>query len=203
MYTGIVQNVAKLVDLSSNGFLATLTLSFPENLIDGLYLGASVSVDGICLSVVSIVGSDISFNAMSETINNTTIGKIHIGDTVNIERSMKFGDEIGGHIISGHIDGVSRIVRIDTNNDNHVVTFEIKDEWSDFIVHKGFIGVNGASLTVYRKDEEPFFSVYFIPDTLKRTTFSNKKTGDFVNIEIDNQTKVIVNTVKNYMKSKS
>lgn len=199
MYTGIVRAVLTVIDLTDSEGLRSLTLAFSETLLEQLEIGASVAVDGVCLSVVSIKGRSVSFDAMKETLEKTTLGQLQVGDTVNVERSAKQGAEVGGHILSGHIEGMARISSIRVEPNNHIVSFAFPAEWSDYIFHKGFIAINGASLTVFRETKDYEFQVYFIPETLRATTFIDKKVGDSVNIEIDHQTKVIVNTVRNYM----
>lgn len=203
MYTGIVQGVSNVVALNKADGVWSITLSFTNSLIEQLTLGASVSVDGVCLTVININENDVSFDAMKETLENTTLGSLEVGKYVNIERSAKQGSEIGGHVLSGHIEGMAKIVNIDSSDNNFIVTFSFSEAWNEYIFHKGFIGINGASLTVVRKDNKNEFCVYFIPETLRATTFSEKKVGDLVNIEIDYQTKVIVDTVKNYMRQQN
>ena len=199
MYTGIVKAVLKVTELNDSEGLRSLTLDFTDPLLEQLEIGASVAIDGVCLSVVTIKGTAVSFDAMQETLAKTTLGQLRPGDTVNVERSAKQGAEVGGHILSGHIEGMARVSAIRTEPNNHIVSFAFPADWSDYIFHKGFIAINGASLTVFRESKENEFQVYFIPETLRSTTFANKKVGDRVNIEIDHQTKVIVNTVRNYL----
>lgn len=203
MYTGIVQGISKVVRLKRMGGVLNITLVFSDALINNLVLEASVSIDGVCMTVSGMDGNNISFDAMKETLENTTLGKLEVSDAVNIERSAKQGDEIGGHILSGHIEGMAEIINIDSSDNNLVMTFRFPEAWNEYIFHKGFIGINGASLTVVKHDNKKNeFCVYFIPETLRLTTFAEKKVGDFVNIEIDGQTKIIVDTVKNYMGNK-
>ena len=203
MYTGIVQGISNVARLNRTGGVLNITLAFSDALINNLVLGSSVSIDGVCMTVSGMNGNNISFDAMKETLENTTLGKLEVGDAVNIERSAKQGGEIGGHILSGHIEGMAEIINIDSIDNNFVVTFCFPEAWNEYIFHKGFIGINGASLTVVKHDNKKNeFCVYFIPETLRLTTFAEKKVGDSVNIEIDGQTKIIVDTVKNYLGNK-
>lgn len=201
MYTGIVQSIAEVVAVERQAGLNSLTLNLPLALCQDLKQGASVAVDGVCLSVVKQNGTHITFDAMLETLNKTTLGALEAGHYVNIERSARQGDEVGGHILSGHVEGRVQIIAIEHSETNHIVTFQYPSAWQDYIVHKGFIAVNGCSLTVVKEQEGGTFQVYFIPETLRATTFAAKQVGDWVNIEIDNQTKLIVNTVKRYLSS--
>lgn len=200
MYTGIVQGISKVIKLNKMGGVLNITLVFSDALVSQLAIGASVAIDGVCMTVSGMDGNHISFDAMKETLENTTLGKLEVGSSVNIERSAKQGGEIGGHILSGHIEGMAEIINIDSSDNNLVLTFRFPEAWNEYIFHKGFVGVNGASLTVVKhNNKKNEFCVYFIPETLKLTTFAEKKVGDSVNIEIDGQTKIIVDTVKSYM----
>lgn len=202
MYTGIVQAVCTVSAVKRKSGLNTLVIAFNESLLSELKTGASVAVDGVCLTVTSIDNNAVCFDAMQETLNKTTLGKLQIGDKVNIERSARQGDEIGGHSLSGHVEGVALIKHIRTFENNHVIEFDCPVEWMKYILPKGFIAVNGASLTLVETYNTGGFSIHFIPETLRATTFSLKNEGDYVNIEIDNQTKVIVTTVERYMQTR-
>ncbi|MBK8452016.1 MAG: riboflavin synthase subunit alpha [Thiofilum sp.] len=199
MYTGIVQAVAEVVAVERKEGLTSLAIQLTPQLRQDLKQGASVAVDGVCLSVVQQAEEYVAFDAMLETLNKTTLGSLEVGSTVNIERSACQGDEVGGHILSGHVEGKAQIIAIEHAEHNHIVTFQYPAEWQEYIVHKGFIAVNGCSLTVVKEQEGNTFQVYFIPETLRATTFASKHVGDWVNIEIDTQTKLIVNTVKRYL----
>lgn len=199
MYSGIVKGVLPIVGLEDADGLRSIVLSFSDALRANLEIGASVAVDGVCLTVTRMAGNEVSFDAMKETLEKTTLGLLKLGGKVNVERSARQGDEIGGHILSGHVEGMAEIVEIQSLPNNHVVSFRFPAEWSAYLFNKGFVAVNGASLTVSRPGKENVFSVFFIPETLRATTFLDKKVGDRVNIEIDHQTKVIVDTVRNFL----
>lgn len=177
-----------------------MTLAFPAERITGLQHGASVAVDGACLTVTAIDGPHISFDLMGETLAKTTLGGLKEGDRVNIERSASLGDEIGGHLLSGHITGAAEILAIDQPDNNQVVTFRVPLEWMKYIFPKGFIALDGASLTLVDVDKTAgTFTVWLIPETLRITTFGFKKAGDRVNVEIDSRTQTIVDTVQALM----
>jgi riboflavin synthase len=203
MYTGIVQRVFDIIAVDKKIGLNTLTSAFDEVLLNNLTIGASVAVDGVCLTVTTINNNQISFDVMQETLNKTTLGLLNAGDKVNIERSAKQGDEIGGHILSGHVEGRAEIVNITESENNYVLEFACPADWMKYILPKGFIAINGASLTLVDTYSSGGFTVHLIPETLRATTFKQKKIGDSVNIEIDNQTKVIVTTVERYLQAKS
>jgi riboflavin synthase len=199
MYTGIVQRVTDIVAVNKKIGLNTLVINFDESLLNNLSIGASVAVDGVCLTVTTIENNAVSFDVMQETLNKTTLGSLNTGDKVNIERSAKQGDEIGGHILSGHIEGTATIERAIVSENNCVLRFSCPKEWMKYILPKGFIAINGASLTVIDTDVTGSFNVSLIPETLRATTFKQKQVGDSVNIEIECQTKVIVTTVERYL----
>ncbi|MFK7908799.1 MAG: riboflavin synthase subunit alpha [Chitinophagales bacterium] len=198
MYTGIVQATFEVSNVEKKQGLHTFHINF-ESLLEELQIGASVSIDGVCMTVTSIQDQSVSFDAMQETLKTTTLGSVNTGDFVNIERSAKQGAEVGGHIISGHIEGTAKIVASEASENNWMMEFQCTPKWMKYIVSKGFIAVNGASLTVNDATPEGTFRVHFIPETIRQTTFNNKKVGDLVNIEIDTQTKLIVDTVERYL----
>ena len=172
----------------------------PAELVDGLITGASVSVNGVCLTVTEISGSEISFDAVSETLALSNLDKLTIGTLVNIERSARYDTEIGGHILSGHIVGTARIQVVRKSPGNCRMTFAGDIQWLKYVFLKGFLAINGASLTVADLDiETGTFSVNLIPETLERTNFNLLEEGDEVNIEVDSQTRVIVDTVERVM----
>lgn len=156
-----------------------------------------MAVDGVCLTVTRIKNREIWFDAMKETLRKTTLSTLQEGQRVNLERSMGFGDELGGHIVSGHVSGVARIIGVATPKNNHIVTFDIPEPWIKYVFPKGFIAFDGVSLTVVEVDRAHHTcTVYFIPETLRRTTFGFKRTGDLVNFEIDAKTQAIVDTLE-------
>lgn len=202
MYTGIVQRVADIIAVDKKTGLNTLMINFDNALLNNLKIGASVAVDGVCLTVTTIENNQVSFDVMQETLNKTTLGLLNAGDKVNIERSAKQGDEIGGHLLSGHVEGTADIVKIRQSENNYIIDFSCPAEWMKYILPKGFIAINGASLTIVDTLPTGGFNVYLIPETLRATTFKQKCLADKVNIEIDNQTKVIVTTVERYLQAK-
>jgi len=196
MYTGIVAGAYPIVAVEAKPGLSSLTVELPPALLIDLVTGASVGMDGVCLTVTRIEGSRVSFDAMQETLTRTTLGALRVGDRVNIERSAKGMVEIGGHIVSGHVDATAKIVAIETPPNNVVMTLEVPAHLVKYVFNKGFIGLNGCSLTVSDLDTQTGrFKVWLIPETLQRTTFSTKQVGDRVNLEVERQTQVIVDTV--------
>lgn len=202
MYTGIVQGSFAIKTIMRKSGLHTLTIDLPDKLLAGLELGASVGVDGVCLTVTSIAGCSVSFDVMQQTLSLTTLGLLAEGDRVNVERSARQGVEIGGHLISGHVDGCVEIAAVEQPENNRFVSYKVPAENMKYIFPKGFIGLNGCSLTVAEVDRQAnTFKVCFIPETLRVTTHGDKMKGDKVNYEIDRQTQAIVDTVENFLVS--
>ena len=200
MYTGIVQDKVSVQQVAIQPGLHTLFLEFPAALREGLVIGASVALDGVCFTVTGVKDTLVSFDAMQETLNRTTIGTLRAGSLVNVERSARAGDEIGGHLMAGHVH--DRATIIDVAN-NHVLTFQMDRRWMKYIFVKGFLAINGCSLTVADADgDRGTFTVWLIPETLRKTTFGTLRKGDQVNIEIENQTQIIVDTIENILDRK-
>ncbi|MFT5208371.1 MAG: riboflavin synthase [Flavobacterium sp.] len=203
MYTGIVQSLLPINNIDRKTGLTSFSVIFPDPLRLGLELGASVAVNGCCFTVTTIDDSLVSFDAIAETLAITNIKLLEEGSRVNIERSAKSDDEIGGHILSGHIIDTAEVISIQESENNQRLTFKGNEQWMKYVFNKGFLAVNGCSLTVAAIDyEQNEFSINLIPETLLRTNFSLLAQGDLVNIEIDQQTQVIVDTVERVMQER-
>lgn len=203
MFTGIVQGTASLVSIEEKSNFRTHVVELPEELLPGLETGASVAHNGCCLTVTAIEGNKVSFDLIKETLRITNLGELAVGSTVNIERAAKFNDEIGGHLMSGHIATTAEIAKILTSENNRQIWFKLQDQsLMKYILHKGFIGIDGISLTVGEVTATRF-CVHLIPETLERTTLGKKKLGQRVNIEIDPQTQAIVDTVERVLASRA
>lgn len=199
MFTGIVQGLGKLIKVHrpSSAF-HTYIVELPQETAENLQRGASVANNGCCLTITEIEGNRVSFDLMAETLAKTNLGLLKEGDCVNIERATRFGDEIGGHLMSGHIMATVRIVEIEQDGFNRTVWFELPTALSPYILTKGFVGLDGCSLTVGEVGKT-HFCVHLIPETLERTLFGSRQTGDQVNIEIDPNTQATVDTVERLM----
>ena len=196
MFTGIVQGTAEVLAIEEKANFRTHTVKMPPELLPGLALGASVSHNGCCLTVTGVEGDRVSFDLVKETLRITNLGSLNVGDTVNVERAAKFSDEIGGHLMSGHIMTTAEITRILTAENNREIWFKPQDaSQMKYILHKGFIGIDGISLTVGEVTKSKF-CVHLIPETLARTTLGKKRLGQRVNIEIDPHTQAIVETIE-------
>jgi len=198
MFTGIVQTKLPVAELVKSQDFATLYFDFPEERMQGLEIGASVAINGTCLTVRTIDGSRVSFDAIAQTLNVTNLGQLKVGSRVNIERAARYGDEIGGHVMSGHVmDQVTVLEVLDTPN-NRVIWMERTAALAPYLLDKGFVGLNGCSLTI-AEVEERRFSVHLIPETLDVTIFGEICVGDRVNLEVDAQTQAVVDTVRRLM----
>ncbi|MFT5032393.1 MAG: riboflavin synthase [Bermanella sp.] len=200
MYTGIVYGAYPLCGLEQKPGLSRLTMDLDEFLLAGLEIGASVGLNGVCMTVTASDGYKVHFDAMQETLALTTLGRLRVGDSVNVERSAHQDAEIGGHLISGHVDGVAELVVLEQPENNCTMTFQLPVALTKYVFKKGFVGLHGCSLTVADMDKNSSrFSVCLIPETLRVTNLSDLKIGDRVNIEVDRQTQVIVDTVERVM----
>ena len=198
MFTGIVQGRAPLVELVEKENFRTHIVELPDELLAGLETGASVAHNGCCLTVAEIDGTRISFDLMQETLRLTNLGDLALGDEVNIERAARFGDEIGGHSMSGHIMCTTEVKEIVESENNYQIWFALPAGYEKYVFEKGYIGIDGISLTVGALKEGKF-SVNLIPETLERTVIAQRKVGSRINIEIDPQTQAIVDTVERVM----
>lgn len=195
MFTGIIQGTAEIVDVVEQEAFRTHTLRFPRESVEGLRPGASVSHNGCCLTVTAIQDDLVSFDLMQETLRVTNLGTLKKGERVNFERAARFGDEIGGHQMSGHISCTAGVIEVIKSENNHQIRFLLPEEFSRYLFAKGYIGIDGISLTLGQVSG-PEFDVSLIPETLARTNIGGRRPGDRVNIEIDPQTQAIVDTVE-------
>lgn len=198
MFTGIVQATATIAALEDRSGLRTFTLDFPPGFCQDLAIGASVSTDGVCLTVTELLSpTQAAFDVMLQSLNVTTLGSYHQGDRVNVERAAKDGAEIGGHPLSGHIDFTGTLVQRREFDNNLVWRVAVPEPFRRYVFAKGYIAVHGASLTVSEVNRtEGWFEVWLIPETRRATVFEGKQTGDLLNIEIERSTQVMVDTVR-------
>ena len=197
MFTGIIQGTRKIIAVDENLGIRRLKIDL-TGLTENLQYGASVSVNGVCLTVVAIEKENVHFDVIRETLNRSNLDVLKTGDPVNIERSLKLEDEIGGHQVSGHVDTTGKISEILKSENNLDLKISCASEWTRFLVPKGWIALDGISLTVVDVGED-WFTVSLIPETLKRTIIGNKNEGDPVNLEFDQNTKIIVKTLNSML----
>lgn len=203
MFTGIVQGMGTVASIKPSPGGMRLAVTLPPHLSTGLVIGASVAIDGVCLTVVEIQGSVISFDVIEETLTCTTLGSLQLGASVNLERAAKMGDEIGGHLLSGHIIGTASVTKAENSPGNLSMEFQGDPAWTKYLFPKGYIAIDGISLTLVTVTQPHFFSVQLIPETRRSTTIAQKQIGDNVNIEVDVHTQAIVDTVEKMLKKKS
>ncbi|MEO1269198.1 MAG: riboflavin synthase subunit alpha [Myxococcota bacterium] len=196
MFTGIVHNHYPVSEVVREEGLMHLRVTLGSALTEGLEQGASVSVAGVCLTVVGHEGGVVTFDVIGETLARTTLGALESGARVNIERAARLGDEVGGHDVSGHVSGVGVVTAIEAPTNNRVVRITVDPEVMRYVFHKGYIALDGASLTVAALDRPAHtLDVHLIPETLTRTTFGARQVGDRINVEVDPRTVAIVDTV--------
>jgi len=194
MFTGIIENLAKIVDIKNSKSNLEITLS--SSLASELKIDQSVAHNGICLTVVSIENDFFKVTAIEETINKTTINKWQKGDLINLERAMKIGDRLDGHMIQGHVHQIGECIKSEIKDGSWEYTIEYKKS-ENITVEKGSIAINGVSLTVI--DSMPnSFKVAIIPYTFEHTNFHSLKKGSLVNLEFDILGKYISKMAKNY-----
>lgn len=196
MFTGIIQKIAPIESVEKSSGLTRVKVAMSTDFVQGLGVGASVSVDGVCLTVVSIDDGLVAFDVIAETLQKTTLKNVYPGKLVNLERAAKFGDEIGGHILSGHIYDTASILSIERHSDYSKVSFQGSGRWTKYLFCKGYIAIDGISLTLVDVGCDHTFTVCLIPETLRQTTLGQKHAGDLVNIEIDAQMQALVDTVE-------
>lgn len=188
MFTGIVEAKGSIAAIDRHPESAVITVIAPKVLSD-VTPGASIAVNGVCLTVVDYSSETFRADVMLETLNRTTLGELEPGSTVNLERAMPANGRFGGHIVQGHIDSTGKVLEITVEEDWTTMRISIPPELSPYIVEKGSITVNGVSLTVvgvsHVTDSSPEFSVSLIPTTLAETNLGQLVTGDSVNIEVD------------------
>ncbi len=195
MFTGIVQGTATVKTIANKQDLSRIVVEFPSGALDNVKQGASIALNGTCLTVSEFNDNTACFDIMMETLKVTNLGQISEGSIVNFERAARIGDEIGGHLLSGHIHTQARVVTIEKPDNNCIITFEVPETWTKYILPKGFVALNGCSLTVGDVVNNRF-NVYLIPETLDITTFGTLNPNDMINLEVDHQTQTIVDTVE-------
>ena len=201
MFTGIVAGTGEISSIAGEEVIR-FVIDFSTVSTDGLMTGASVSVDGVCLTVVEIDSPKISFDAIPETLEKTTLGSKQVGDSVNLERALKMGDELGGHLLSGHIMGMGKISGRVEGDENLDLMIECPSGIMKFVQEKGYIAIDGISLTIGEVNDDSF-ALHLIPETISLTTIGSKNIGESVNIEVDSMTQTIVSTVERILEARS
>lgn len=191
MFTGIIKEVGEIKGITSSGSDKELEI-LCSNIAEGMEIGDSVSVDGVCLTVTDKRKKVFKADASSNTLQSTTLGRLKTGDKVNLEDSLRVSDKIGGHLVTGHIDTMVRILKITRKSNSYILAVELPDEINPFIAPRGSVSLNGISLTVVETQEDSF-TVYIIPHTFRYTNMVYKKSSDLLNIECDILSRYAVN----------
>ncbi|MFN3920836.1 MAG: riboflavin synthase [Caldimicrobium sp.] len=200
MFTGIVEGVGvikvlKPLDKGFSIYIESKAISFKEAKI-----GDSIAINGVCLTAVSITHRGFEAHLSPETVACTTFKFKKVGDLVNIERALRLGDSLGGHIVTGHVDGIAKITQISPTGDFYHLEIEIPKEYEHYLIPKGSIAIDGISLTI-NEVKGNRITLMVIPHTYRVTTLHTKKIGDYVNFEIDLIAKMVYRWVKPYLKN--
>jgi riboflavin synthase len=179
MFTGIIEEVGMTREMSPGRLIIGC-----KKVLEGTKLGDSIAINGVCLTVTAITGDSFSVDMMPETLRRTNLGRLHYGDVVNLERALLVGGRLGGHFVQGHVDDTGKVLSITPEEAASIVKFSAPSKLLRYIVNKGFIAVDGISLTAINLDGYSF-SVSLVDFTKKQTTLSKKKPGDMVNLEVD------------------
>ena len=183
MFTGIVEEVGQVREIQRRtGYQRTTVVA--TRVLEDVSVGDSISIDGVCHTVVEAERRAFSFESVSETLERTTLGRLETGDRVNLERSLKLSDRLGGHLVAGHVDGMGSVLERRRWTDNMVFRIGMPAELASYLADKGSIAVDGISLTVVTAGARDF-TVTVIPHTLEATTIGERRVGDAVNLEVD------------------
>jgi riboflavin synthase len=183
VFTGIIREVGRVASLTRSGESARLVVEAPHT-APTVDIGGSVAIDGVCLTVVTVEGTQLAFDAVPETLSRTALGRLETGTPVNVEPALRAGEPLGGHYVQGHVDGVGRVQSVEWEGDGMRVLIEASPEICRYCVEKGSITVDGVSLTVAEIHDDAF-GVALVPHTLAATTFSRLVPGRSVNLEVD------------------
>lgn len=194
MFTGLIEEIGEIKSIEKGAKSARIIIK-AEKILEGTKLGDSISTNGVCLTVTEFNKSSFSVDVMAETVRNSNLGKLKPGSYVNLERALKLSDRLGGHMVSGHIDGLGTVVDLQNEENATWVSIETTKDILKYIVHKGSITIDGISLTVACVDES-IFKVSIIPHTKGETTLVMKKIGDEVNLESDMMAKYVEKLLK-------
>ena len=201
MFTGIVQGTGTIIDINKNNSVLNLNIKVPQPIAKKLTIGDSLAVDGACLTVTRVSDVNVSFDVVNETQNRTIISNYDKNSVINLETSLEYGQQVGGHLVSGHVQTLGSIKEVEIDGDAKNILFEIPDGYCKYIFEKGYIAIKGCSLTMGKVVKNTFY-VHLIPETLRATNLDNLIYGDTVNLELDQNTITIVDTTERILGNK-
>ena len=196
MFTGLVEEIGAVAAITPNGPGARLTIHC-ETVLEGLTLGDSVAVNGACLTATEITDSSFAVDCIAETLSRTAIGTLEVGMPVNLERAMRLGDRLGGHLVQGHIDGTGEVVSLTPEGDSLRVRVRLPEDLRKYVVEKGSVAIDGISLTIAERHDDGL-TVALIPHTMAHTTLGPASQGRMVNLEVDLVAKYVAQLVQPY-----
>lgn len=202
MFSGIVQSLGTIVSTEETSEIVTLEVQASEDFTKGLKVGDSVAIDGVCLTLTKSESDRMFFDAVPETLSKTIIKSYKKEAKVNLESSLRFNDSVGGHIVSGHIHTTGHINQVEIHGDAKDIVIDAGVDWGKFLFEKGYIGINGCSITLGEITEGRFI-VHLIPETLRATNLDNLVYGDQVNLEFDQNTITIVETTERILRDQA
>ena len=202
MFSGIVQSLGTIVSIDETSEIVTLEVQASEDFTKGLKVGDSLAIDGVCLTLTKSESDRMFFDAVPETLSKTIIKSYKKDTKVNLEPSLRFNDSVGGHIVSGHIHTTGHINQVEIHGDAKDIVIDAGADWGKFLFEKGYIGINGCSITLGEITEGRFI-VHLIPETLRATNLDNLVYGDQVNLEFDQNTITIVETTERILRDQA
>ncbi|MBL6693831.1 MAG: riboflavin synthase subunit alpha [Proteobacteria bacterium] len=201
MFAGIVQGTGSVIEINKNNSVLNLNIKVPQPIAKKLTIGDSLAVDGVCLTVTRISDVNVSFDVVNETQNRTIISDYNKNSVINLETSLEFGQQVGGHLVSGHVQALGTIKEVEIDGDTKNILLEIANNYSKYIFEKGYVAINGCSLTIGKVIKNTFY-VHLIPETLRATNLDSLIYGDKVNLELDQNTITIVDTTERILSNK-
>lgn len=198
MFSGLIAHVGRVAFIEPViGGGLRLRVRAREAIREGVEPKDSIAINGVCLTAVAVDEADVTFDVVPESVGRSTLGALRVGDAVNVELSLRLGDRLGGHLVYAHVDATVRILSDEPEGQGRRVSFERPAALARYIVEKGYVALDGISLTVASTDATSF-SIALIPETSRRTTFADRKPGDFVNLEIDPIARYALGAVEAY-----
>lgn len=200
MFTGIIEALCAVHALAETGGIRRISVRVPESYSSSIDAGDSVAVNGVCLTRTGPARQEmLEFDVVAETLSRSNLGALVEGDHVNLERALRFGDHLGGHLVSGHVWSTTSCLAVEQQGENRMAWFSLDEESTPYVLHKGFVALDGTSLTVAKlahDEDRAKFAVTLIPETRERTRLGALRQGDRINLEVDGQVQAIVDTVR-------